>query len=336
MMLVTVLTARESLAQQRAAAFPELPNRWQYSAPLISPETRDAEPSRAQKDPTLVYHNGQWHVFMTVKLPERSAIEYCSFDDWSNADRSKRTLLPISDSDYFCAPQVFFYRPHGLWYLVYQMGVPDSKKMWVAYSTTQDISDPHSWTKARPMLDGGLNDPRTVGGLDFWIICDGGKAFLFFTSLNGKLWRMWTTAEEFPMGFRDCKLALQANIFEASHTYRIKDRDQFITLIEANGRRYFKAYVADRLDGDWTPVADSENRPFAGATNTQPAPGVTAWTDNISHGELIRSSNDERLIVDLDHPKFIFQGMLEAHKRRKNYGQFGWRIGMLTPIASDE
>ena len=52
-----------------------VPATWEYSAPLISPEDRSDEPSHAQKDPTVVYHDGLWHVFMTVKLPNRSAIE---------------------------------------------------------------------------------------------------------------------------------------------------------------------------------------------------------------------------------------------------------------------
>ncbi len=100
------------------------PAMWEYSVPLIAPEQRDREVSRAQKDPTVVFHEGKWHVFMTVKLPGRSAIEYCSFDKWENADKSSRTILKISDSDYYCAPQVFYFTPHNKWYLIYQMGVP--------------------------------------------------------------------------------------------------------------------------------------------------------------------------------------------------------------------
>ena len=101
-------------------------------------------------------------------------------------------LLPVSESKYYCAPQVFYFEPQKLWYLVYQVGMPGLKKMWVAYSTTTNITDPNSWTAAKPMLDGGEKDPRTVGGLDYWIICDDQRAYLFFTSLNGKMWRMWT------------------------------------------------------------------------------------------------------------------------------------------------
>ena len=317
----------------RPSAGVRVPTLWEYSDPLIAPEKRTVSPSRAQKDPTVVFAGGKWHVFMTVKLPGRSAIEYCSFDKWERANGSRRTLLDVSDSDYFCAPQVFYFRPHKTWYLVYQVGVPGRKKMWVGYSTSDDISDPFSWTEARPMLDGGPGDPRTVGGLDYWVICDDQRAYLFFTSLNGRMWRMWTPLDRFPSGFHHCEIALQARIFEASHIYKIKGRDQYLAVVEENGRRYFKSYVADRLDGPWTPLADTERRPFAGFHNIRPAKGVDPWTDNVSHGELIRDSNDERLVLDASHLQFVFQGMLQEHKRGKGHGQFGWRIGLLTPAA---
>ena len=96
---------RRSQDRREPRAF-RVPATWDYSAPLIAPEKRDRDPSRAQKDPTLVYYGGRWHVFMTVKLSGRSAIEYCSFERWENADRSPRTILEVSDSDYYCAPQV--------------------------------------------------------------------------------------------------------------------------------------------------------------------------------------------------------------------------------------
>ena len=169
----------------KPAAF-RVPAMWGYSAPLIAPEKRDRDPSRAQKDPTVVFHGGKWHVFMTVKLPGRSAIEYCSFERWEEADRSRRTILKVSDSDYYCAPQVFYFSPHKKWYLVYQMAVPGAKSMWVAYSTTTTIADADSWTGARPILDGGQNDPREVGGLDYWIICDAERAYLFLDHRSPK------------------------------------------------------------------------------------------------------------------------------------------------------
>ena len=311
----------------------KVPHIWEYSPPLIAPEARDSNPSRAQKDPSVVFYGGKWHAFMTVKLQGKSAIEYCSFQKWEKADRSERTVLEVSKSNYYGAPQVFYFRPHKKWYLVYQMGVPGANKMWVAYSTTADIADPDSWTQAMPILDGGEDDPRAVGGLDYWIICDDQRAYLFLTSLNGKMWRLWTRLEDFPRGFGSCELALEAKVFEASHTYKLKGMDKYLTVIEEDGRRYYKAYLADQLDGEWTPVADTAQRPFAGWNNVRPAAGVEPWTDNISHGELIRDGYDETLTVDPDNLRFIFQGMWDKDKSGKGYGQFQWRIGMLTPVS---
>ncbi len=313
-----------------------VPGTWEYTPPLIAPEVREREPSRAQKDPSVVFHEDRWHVFMTVKLPGRSAIEYCSFTHWTEANGSPRTLLPVSESDYYCAPQVFYFRPHRKWYLVYQMGVPGVDKMWVAYSTTTDIGDAQSWTRAEPILDGGKDDPRQVGGLDYWIICDDQRAYLFLTSLDGRMWRLWTRLEEFPRGFGHCELALKANIFEASHTYRLKGSGRYLTLIEENGRRFYKAYLANRLDGEWTPAADTAEQPFAGWKNIRPGIGVEPWTDNVSHGELVRDGSDETMTVDPANLRFVFQGMWEKDKTGSAYGQFQWRIGLLTSVPAGD
>jgi Glycosyl hydrolase family 62 len=320
-----------------AVAQPPLvvPALWEYSAPLIAPESRDENRSRAQKDPTVVQHEGRWHVFMTVKLPTGTAIEYASFARWEDANAAPRTILRVADG-YYAAPQVFYFAPHAMWYLIYQVGAPGSDKMWVAYSTTRDIADPASWTRARPALDGSAEDPRPEGGLDYWIICDEERAYLFFTSLNGKLWRMWTRLEEFPHGFRDPQIALRAEIFEASHTYALAGIGGYLTIIEQNGQRYYKAYLADRLDGAWTPLADSEEAPFAGWRNIRPARGVAPWTDNVSHGELIRAGVDQRLQIDPERLRFVFQGVLESEKTGKGYGGFPWRIGILTPVTATE
>ena len=329
--LSSILVAEEKSVEE---AIRFLPSGWEYSAPLISPEERETARSHAQKDPSVVFHDGKWHVFMTVKLQGRSVIEHCSFSNWEEANESQRTLLKVSERDYFCAPQVFYFEPHKLWYLIYQVGVPRQNKMWVAYSTNANIDDPHSWTKAKPILDGGPNDPRGKGGLDYWIICDAEHAYLFLTTNNGKMWRLRTKLEDFPLGFGEYSLAHQGNIFEASHTYNLKGMDKYLLLIEANGRRYFQAYLADRLDGEWQPLANTPQNPFASWKNVRPAPGVEPWTDNISHGELIRDSSDQTLTVNPYQLRFVFQGMWDKDKRGKGYGAWNWRIGILTPAES--
>ena len=180
----------------------QVPARWEYTAPLIAPEPREREPSHAQKDPSVVFHDGKWHVFMTVKLPARSAIEYCCVQRLAGCRTVCRgRYSQISDSDYYCAPQVFYFTPHKKWYLIYQVGVAGSDKMWVAYSTTADLDDPRSWTTGPADAGRRRQDPRPVGGLDYWIICDTQRAYLFLTNLNGQMWRLWTRLEDFPRGF---------------------------------------------------------------------------------------------------------------------------------------
>ena len=309
------------------------PFSWELSPPILSPQNKRAvEPERAVKDPAIVYYGGKWHLFVTYKCRGHTAMEYVGFDKWENADKSPRTILMISDSKYYCGPEVFYFRPQKKWYFVYQMSVPGLKKLWVAYSTTTNIADPTSWTKAQPMLDGSDRDPRKEGGLDYWIICDDQRAYFFYTNDNGKLWRLWTPIKDFPNGFDHPEVALKADIYESGHIYRLKGVNQYIAIIEARGPgdiRYCKAYVADRLDGKWTGLADTQTNPFAGAANVTAAAGGTLWADNIDHGELIRDSYDETLTVDPGKLQCLIHGALQKDKPG-SYQQIPWRIGLLT------
>ncbi len=149
-----------SMAQDDSFKVPSL---WQYTAPLITPEVRDTNRSIAQKDPSVVFYQGKWHVFMTVKLKDATRIEYTSFDKWENADAAPRSVLMLADSQYYAAPQVFYFAPHGKWYLVYQLGVPGKRFMQISFSTTTDISDPSSWSPAQSVFKNDEQDPRPAG-----------------------------------------------------------------------------------------------------------------------------------------------------------------------------
>ena len=310
------------------------PFSWDLSAPILSPAKRIDDLCFSVKDPSVVYHGGRWHLFCTIRSKVRShQIEYLTFDKWGNANRAARHILRCRDN-YFCAPQVFYFRPHRKWYLVYQIEEPTRRlKLQPAFSTTSNLSDPNSWSPPELFLPN--SDPEGIEKwIDFWVICDEEKAYLFFSSLDGRIWRMWTSLKEFPHGFGHCELALQADIYEAAHIYRLSDSNEYLAVIEAQGkggRRYYKAYTADRLDGKWRPSADTEESPFAGAANVhQPEP---AWADSISHGEMIRSGFDETLTVDPHHLQFLIQGVSDEFRTDRGYGEIPWRLGLLTRRA---
>jgi len=202
---------------------------------------------------------------------------------------------------YFCAPQVFYFTPHARWYLICQ-AADDSwqPRYQPAFSTTDDITSPDSWSRLTPLFE---KKPANVKRwLDFWVICDDTKAHLFFTSLDGRMWRCDTPLQRFPGGWSQPEVVLRADVFEAGHTYRLKRHDKYLTLIEArngHGWRYYKAYLADRLDGRWTPLAAGKDSAFASMLNV--AQPHKRWTDAISHGELLRAGYDEKLQVDADN-----------------------------------
>jgi len=301
--------------------------KWKSSSVLQGPVERP-DSCISVKDPSIVQHNGRWHLFTTIRSETRShQIEYSSFADWKDAATAPRHLLSFNPG-YFCAPQVFYFTPHKKWYLLHQSADKARRvALQPTISTTETIEDPASWSAPQFLYD---EHPANIKSwIDFWIICDANKAHLFFTSNNGLMWRAETTIDRFPKGWTQPEIVLRGDIFEASHTYKLKGIDQFLTIIEAQAgpRRYFKAYIADKLDGVWKPLADTRDKPFAGSAN------VTfdgdPWAESISHGEMLRSGIDERLEVDPMQLRFLYQGVKESDAKGKPYGKIPWRLGVL-------
>lgn len=319
-----------------------LPQRfqWRLSAPLVEPLDRPGDPCVSIKDPSVVYAEGKWHLFCTVRGRVRThRIEYLTFESWENVAQAQRTFLTCREG-YFCAPQVFYFRPREEWFLVYQVGEPNRRLgLQPAYSTTRQISDPSSWSPARLFFP-DEDPPGVERWIDFWVICDDDHAYLFFTSLDGRLWRMSTPLPDFPRGFSNATVVCTDvhpdwHLFEASHTYRLEGEEGYLTLVEAQhtargNRRFYLAYVAERLDGAWKPFAASPENPFASADNV--APTNSLWAEHISHGELLRKSPDETLTVEPERLRFLIQGVTLKRAAGKPYGEIPWKLGLLTAI----
>jgi len=321
-----VLTARTNLSPA-ASSLRTGEFQWRCSEPLLSAANRPEDPCYSVKDPSIVYFEGRWHLFCTIRSQKRThQIEYLSFTDWKEAANAPRHILAMTNG-YFCAPQVFYFTPHRKWYLIYQVNDSKRKMLQPACSTSTNIADPGSWSAPSWLY---AEPPENVKAwIDFWVICDSARAHLFFTSNNGLMWHAETALANFPGGWGKPSVVLRDDIFEASHTYWLKGLNQSLTIIEAQaeGRRYYKAYLADRLGADWKPLAASKSRPFASRLNVlQDNP----WTDSFSHGELFRAGYDEKLEVDPANLRFVFQGVTDAAKSGKPYGEIPWQLGVLT------
>jgi hypothetical protein len=303
---------------------------WQASPPILSPASWSNDVCFSVKDPSIVRQEGRWHLFCTVRGRNRShAVEYTSFADWPQAGTVSRHILSGISTGNFCAPQVFYFTPQKTWYLICQAS--DGSRYGPAFSTNATIANPAGWS---PVTLLAVEKPAAAKAwLDFWVIADAMHAYLFFTSLDGKMWRCRTALGDFPRGWDAPQVALQGDVFEASHTYRLPGREQYLTIIEAQksqpGWRYYKSYLADRLDGAWRPLTASTDQPFAGLAN------VTftgeRWTDSISHGELLRAGVDERMEIDPGNLRFLFQGVRDRDRTGKPYGEIPWRLGLLSP-----
>jgi hypothetical protein len=305
------------------------PLKWTSSGVLVEPVSDDEHKIVSVKDPSVVYHDGKWHIYATTANDRGNwSIVYLSFRDWSEAKDAKPFYIDQNPGlrGYHCAPQVFYFRPHKKWYLIYQSQHPQ-------YSTADDLSKPETWTRPENFFEGRPSGmPRLP--IDYWIICDDTHAYLFFTGDNGRIYRSRTTIEEFPKGMSDPETVIsetRETVFEGSMTYKLKGTDKYLTLVEGLGpSRYYRAYLADRLDGEWTPLsgADTYERPFAGPNNVTFADGVEPWTSDISHGELIRDGNDETLTVDPKNLQMLFQG--RDPKSGGQYHSLPYRLGLLT------
>ncbi|KAF2741893.1 glycoside hydrolase family 62 protein [Sporormia fimetaria CBS 119925] len=325
-----------------AIALPQLTTRqtnlpstfkWTSSNALVFPKN-DGRGVAGVKDPSIIQVNGTYHVFASTAQNEGYSLFYFNFTDYSKANSSPFFYLDQSGigTGYRAAPQVFYFAPQKLWYLVYQNGN-------AAYSTNKDISEPKGWTAPTNFYSGTpkIIEDNLEGGywVDMWVICDDADCHLFSSDDNGRLYRSQTPLSNFPSGMSDPVIAMEEprkeDLFEAANVYTIGEKS-YLLLVECIGSvgRYFRSWTSTDIKGPWKALAATESQPFFGASNT--VFNGTKWTDNLSHGEVVRTDVDQTLKIKPCGMEFLYQGV-DPGADWSSYNALPWRLGLARQVG---
>jgi endo-1,4-beta-xylanase len=238
-------------------------------------------------------------------------------------------------SGYKTAPQVFYFAPQKLWYLVYQTGSN------AGYSTNPDITNPTGWSATKFFYSGMPSIiSQNIGSgfwVDMWVICDSANCYLFSMDDNGHLYRSQASLANFPNGM--CQPVIAAsnptpgNFFEADNVYSVAGQNEYLLIVEAigsSGHRYFTAYTSNTINGSWAPLAASQGNPFLAVANATFS--GTAWTQDFSSGEMIRVGYDQALTVSPCNIQYLYQG--KDPNATGSYNSLPWRLGLATQANS--
>lgn len=301
---------------------------WSTDTDILRPKERFEYYSI--KDISIVKKENRYHLFYTAsgisEGNQEYTMGYLSCENLLKANEAERiqlTVLKPDNGTYYCAPQIFYYEKQSLWYLIYQIR-SEVGCYECAYSTNKDIENIAGWSKPKILLSRKDDQTNTNKWIDFWVISNREKVFLFYAS-NHKLAFRMTTLEDFPNGWSCEKSVEIEGAYEAPHIYHSLADGYYYLIFEGdrgeNGRYFVLARNNDLGDINWEIV----NSKWVSKENIE----NNSWTEMASHGEIIRKGNNELCeIEDIHHVEYLIQGVLQKDYNIE-YPEIPWKVGVL-------